>query len=80
MDSTASQHSALSPQQSDLVVCVSQLIKRYKKHAAVDGVDLEIHKGEIYGLIGPDGAGKSSLMKAIAGVLTYDEGAVEVFH
>ena len=36
-------------------------------------------KGEIYGLIGPDGAGKSSLMKAIAGVLTYDGGAVEVF-
>ena len=60
-------------------MCVSQLVKRYKKHAAVDGVDLEIHKGEIYGLIGPDGAGKSSLMKAIAGVLTYDEGAVEVF-
>jgi ABC-2 type transport system ATP-binding protein len=46
---------------------------------AVGGVDLEIRKGEIYGLIGPDGAGKSSLMKAIAGVLTYDEGTVNVF-
>ncbi|MBV1912533.1 MAG: ATP-binding cassette domain-containing protein, partial [Cycloclasticus sp.] len=34
---------------------------------------------EIYGLIGPDGAGKSTLMKAIAGVLTYDGGQVEVF-
>jgi ABC-2 type transport system ATP-binding protein len=58
---------------------VSGFVKRYKKHVAVDGVDLEIRKGEIYGLIGPDGAGKSSLMKAIAGVLTYDEGTVEVF-
>jgi ABC-2 type transport system ATP-binding protein len=58
---------------------VAQFVKRYKKHVAVNGVDLMIKKGEIYGLIGPDGAGKSSLMKAIAGVLTYDDGAVEVF-
>ena len=61
------------------IVKVAGFVKRYKKQVAVDGVDLEIRKGEIYGLIGPDGAGKSSLMKAIAGVLTYDEGAVEVF-
>ena len=33
----------------------------------------------MYGLIGPDGAGKSSLMKAIAGVLSYEGGTVEVF-
>ena len=46
---------------------------------AVNGVDLTITKGEIYGLIGPDGSGKSSVMKAIAGVLTYDSGSVEVF-
>ena len=68
-----------SSQHSDTVVSVSGFVKRYKKHVAVQGVDVEIRKGEIYGLIGPDGAGKSSLMKAIAGVLTYDEGTVEVF-
>ena len=61
------------------IVKVERFVKRYKKHVAVDGVDLMIQKGEIYGLIGPDGAGKSSLMKAIAGVLTYDGGEVEVF-
>src|SRR5512143_3314906 len=61
------------------VVRVEGFTKRYKKHVAVSGVDLTIKKGEIYGLIGPDGAGKSSLMKAIAGVLSYDGGAVEVF-
>ena len=61
------------------VVRVGGFTKRYKKHVAVNGVDLMINKGEIYGLIGPDGAGKSSLMKAIAGVLSYDGGAVEVF-
>ncbi|MFO0698613.1 MAG: ATP-binding cassette domain-containing protein [Nitrospira sp.] len=79
MDFAASQHSALSPQHSDAVVRVSDFVKRYKTHIAVDGVTLDIRKGEIYGLIGPDGAGKSSLMKAIAGVLTYDSGSVEVF-
>jgi len=75
----SSQHSALSSQHFDTIVKVSGFVKRYKKHVAVDGVDLTVRKGEIYGLIGPDGSGKSSLMKAIAGVLTYDGGAVEVF-
>lgn len=71
--------SALSPPHVDTIVRVSSFVKRYKKHVAVNGVDLTIKKGEIYGLIGADGAGKSSLMKAIAGVLTYDGGTVEVF-
>jgi len=43
------------------------------------GVTLDIRRGELYGLIGPDAAGKSSLMKAIAGVLSYEKGCVEVF-
>ena len=53
--------------------------KRYRRQAAVAGVDLEVRRGELYGLIGPDGAGKSSLMKAVAGVLAFEEGAIEVF-
>jgi len=61
------------------VIRVTALEKRYRKHMAVQGVDLSIRQGEIYGLIGPDGAGKSSLMKVIAGVLSYEAGAVEVF-
>jgi len=61
------------------IVQVTGFKKRYKAQVAVDGVDVVVRRGEIYGLIGPDGAGKSSLMKAIAGVLTYDAGAVEVF-
>jgi ABC-2 type transport system ATP-binding protein len=64
---------------STAVVRVAAFVKRYKQHLAADGVDLEIRRGEIYGLIGPDGAGKSSLMKAIAGVLSYEGGNVEVF-
>ena len=60
------------------IVQVRDFHKRYRKQVAVDGVDLEIQRGEIYGLIGPDGAGKSSLMKAIAGVLAFESGSLEV--
>ena len=61
------------------VVQIQGFCKRYRKQVAVQGVDLVIQPGEIYGLIGPDGAGKSSLMKAIAGVLIHDRGDVDVF-
>lgn len=53
--------------------------KRYRRRVVVQGVDLEIHRGELYGLIGADGAGKSSVMKAVAGVLSFEAGEVEVF-
>ena len=61
------------------VVRVQDFVKRYRKQTAVDGVSITIRRGEIYGLIGPDGAGKSSLMKAIAGVLSFEGGSIEVF-
>ena len=61
------------------IVRVRDFSKSYRKQLAVDGVDLTVNAGEIYGLIGPDGSGKSTLMKAIAGVLTYDGGQIDVF-
>ncbi len=60
------------------VIRVTDFAKGYKKHVAVEGVNLAVHRGELYGLIGPDGAGKSTLLKAIAGVLAHDSGTVEV--
>ena len=60
------------------VVTVEHFVKRYKKLVAVNDVQLTIRPGEIYGLIGPDGSGKSSLMKAIAGVLAFEGGVVKV--
>ncbi len=53
-------------------------IKRYGRNEAVRGVDLTAERGQLYGIIGPDGAGKSSLMKAVAGVLAHNGGDVEV--
>jgi ABC-2 type transport system ATP-binding protein len=61
------------------VIVISGLSKTYKKTVAVNAVRLSVQRGEIYGLIGPDGAGKSSLMKNIAGVLSFEQGSLKVF-
>jgi ABC-2 type transport system ATP-binding protein len=58
---------------------VSQLSKRYGAIEAVRGIDLEIEEGEIFGLIGPDGAGKTSTFQILAGVMEASSGAAEVF-
>lgn len=60
-------------------VKITNFSKRYQDHVAVKKLDLTIQKGEIFGLIGPDGAGKSSLMKSVAGVLEFEEGNIEIF-
>ena len=46
---------------------------------AVDGVSLDVREGEIVGLIGPNGAGKTTIFNAITGLLTPDEGRIEIF-
>lgn len=73
------QATLVGPSAPALIARVRGFGKRYGRRVAVAGVDLDIRPGEILGLIGPDGAGKSSLMKAIAGVLAFEEGRVEVF-
>jgi len=60
------------------VIRVEHFAKRYGRRRAVEDVSLDVPPGRIYGLLGPDGAGKSSLMKALAGVLTFDAGNVHV--
>ena len=64
---------------SDTIIRARGFGKRYAAHQAVSRLDVEVRRGELYGLIGPDGAGKSSLMKAVAGVLSYEQGELEVF-
>ena len=61
------------------VVRVRDFCKRYRKRVAVTGVDFDVRPGEIYGVIGPDGAGKSSVLKAVAGVLDFEKGSIDVF-
>jgi ABC-2 type transport system ATP-binding protein len=58
---------------------VTDLWKRYGAVEAVRGVSLEVNEGEIFGLIGPDGAGKTTTFQILAGVMEADSGAAEVF-
>ncbi|WP_294946047.1 ATP-binding cassette domain-containing protein [Sulfurivirga sp.] len=52
--------------------------KRYGRTVALEDVSLEVPRGQLFGLIGPDGAGKSTLMHIVAGVLAQDAGTVVV--
>ena len=58
---------------------VEKLWKLYGKIQAVRGIDLTVAQGEIFGLIGPDGAGKSSTFQVLAGVREATAGKAEVF-
>ncbi|BDT70752.1 fructose import ATP-binding protein FrcA [Comamonadaceae bacterium OS-4] len=64
-----------SPQ---IVLKASGLVKRYGGVTALDGVDFELRAGEILAVIGDNGAGKSSLIKALSGAVVPDEGRMEL--
>lgn len=66
-----------TPQMS--AVAVDDLTKRYGPVQAVRGIGFDVHKGEIFGLIGPDGAGKTSTFQILAGVMEATSGKAEVF-
>ncbi len=57
---------------------ISKLYKSYGKQKALDGLDMEIPKGSLYGFVGPNGAGKTTTMKIIANLLSADAGTVFV--
>jgi ABC-2 type transport system ATP-binding protein len=54
------------------------LVRRFGSVPALDGLSLEIGKGELYGLVGPDGAGKTTAIRALAGLVALDGGEVRV--
>ena len=60
------------------IIDIQRLTKRYGKLTALDSVTLSIAEGSLFGLIGPDGAGKSTLYQILTTLLTPDEGSVTV--
>ena len=62
----------------DKLVEVRKLHKRFGNLVAVDGIDLEVCRGEVLGFLGPNGAGKSTSMKMITGFLAPSSGSISV--
>lgn len=60
------------------MISLRALTKRFGSVTAVDGLSLEIAKGEIFGLVGPDGAGKTTTLRMLAGLVDPTEGTAEV--
>jgi ABC-2 type transport system ATP-binding protein len=60
------------------VIETHNLTKRFKKITAVDGLDLGVRRGEIFGLLGPDGAGKTTTIRMLCAIMDPSEGRARV--
>lgn len=63
---------------TNYVIEAKNLTKKFNSVSAVDGIDLSVKKGEIFGLVGPDGAGKSTTIRLLATILGVTEGSAKV--
>lgn len=61
------------------MICANGICKSFSGRNVISGIDLDIKPGTIFGLLGPSGAGKTTLIKIITGQLVFDSGNVKVF-
>ncbi|MGA6206354.1 ATP-binding cassette domain-containing protein [Nocardia testacea] len=59
-------------------VAISGLRKTFGRTTALDGLDLDVHPGEVHGFLGPNGAGKTTTIRVLLGLLRPDSGSVEL--
>jgi len=64
---------------SDVVICVRGLANSFGDQVVHEGLDIDVHRGEILGVVGGSGTGKSVLMRSIIGLQRPQAGSVEVF-
>ncbi len=60
------------------MITIQNLVKRYGSLLALDHLNLEIHEGEIFGLLGPNGSGKTTAINCLLALLKYDKGTITV--
>jgi drug efflux transport system ATP-binding protein len=63
---------------ADIALSLDNVVKRYGSVTALNGVSFDVRQGEMFGLIGPDGAGKTTTIRMLCGLLHADGGAVRV--
>ena len=60
------------------MIVIKDLIKNYGNVIAVNGISLEIKKGEMFGIVGPDGAGKTTTIRVLCGLLHFESGEIKI--
>ena len=63
----------------NIIVKIEDLVKRYDELTALDHFSLEIREGEIFGLLGPNGSGKTTTINCLLSLLSFDKGNIEIF-
>ena len=63
----------------EIVLKTKNLTKRYNSFTALENVNMTVHQGDIYGLIGRNGAGKTTIMKIVTGLTEQSDGEFEIF-
>ncbi len=64
---------------ADTIVKIENLVKRYKELIALDHLNLEIKEGEVFGLLGPNGSGKTTTINCLLSLLSFDKGTIKIF-
>lgn len=65
---------------SDVVLEIKNLSKSFGKNKVLDGINLTVRQGSVMGLMGENGAGKSTMMKCLFGIYTRDEGSISLLN
>jgi len=63
----------------EMIVKVENLVKRYKELIVLDHFNIEVKEGEVLGLLGPNGCGKTTAINCILSLLKFDKGEIEIF-
>ena len=61
------------------IVHIENLVKRYGDLVALNHLNLDIREGEVFGLLGPNGSGKTTAINCMLSLLKYDKGTIEIF-
>ncbi len=64
---------------SNAIVSIENLVKRYGENLAVDHFSLHVEDGEILGLLGPNGSGKTTTINCLLSLLQYDKGDIQIY-